>query len=260
MKLIALTDTHLVGDRSRLWGLDPVERLRSVVAEIARWHGDAALALLLGDVADAGEPEAYALAAEALSGLAIPHWALIGNHDDRATLLASALDAPEADGFVQGARDVEGWRLIALDSQRAGETVGELCDRRLDWLDRQLAGCARALLFMHHPPAPIGHAGMDALGLAEPERLADALARRPGVVRHVFCGHVHRPVRGVWRGVPFACLRGTAHQVWNGFASGGGVLGSWEPPSYAVIETDGDDLRMDAHEWLDPSPKFAFEG
>ena len=60
--------------------------------------------LLTGDLADRGEPEAYALLARLLERAGVgPVFAIPGNHDDRAALHA-ALGTPQAGGFLQVTR------------------------------------------------------------------------------------------------------------------------------------------------------------
>ncbi|TGS50191.1 phosphodiesterase, partial [Mesorhizobium sp. M3A.F.Ca.ET.201.01.1.1] len=92
----------------------------------------------------------------------------------------SAFDTPEG-------------RLVFLDSLAQGRVTGELCDKRLAWLDARLAEAAGkpAYLFLHHPPLELGLTILDPLGLEQPQRLLDVLTRR-GNVRYLFFGHVHR--------------------------------------------------------------------
>jgi hypothetical protein len=77
-------------------------------------------------------------------------------------------------------------------------------------------------------------------------------------IRHIFFGHVHRPVSGSWRGVPFSALRGLNHQVWLDFSVSQGIPCSLEPPAYAVILIDADSTIVHLHDFLDPSPKYLY--
>ena len=59
MKLIQLTDLHMVPPGERLWGLEPRARLDAAVAHINAHHGDAEACIVTGDLVDGGTPAAY---------------------------------------------------------------------------------------------------------------------------------------------------------------------------------------------------------
>lgn len=58
MKIIQLSDLHLTGGNTALFGSRPDERLAAAVDSILRDHADAALCLMTGDLADAGDARA----------------------------------------------------------------------------------------------------------------------------------------------------------------------------------------------------------
>ncbi len=68
-------------------------------------------------------------------------------------------------------------------------------------------------LFLHHPPMAMGISPMDRIPLLNAPELAETLAPHRARIRHMFHGHLHRPLGGSWMGIPFTSLRGTAHQV-----------------------------------------------
>ena len=73
-------------------------------------------------------------------------------------------------------------------------------------------------------------------------------------IRHIFLGHVHRPVSGAWQGIPFSALRSTVHQVPLEFATKSKVPYSYEPPAYAVIFLEPEQTLVHFHDYLDESP------
>jgi 3',5'-cyclic-AMP phosphodiesterase len=215
MKFIHLTDLHLVPPPRRLYGLDPNARLRAAIADINANHGDAAFVLITGDLAHHGEPAAYEALKDCLRKLALPCHLVIGNHDDRTAFLRAFPAAPvDEGGFVQGVVELGAGVLVLLDTHEPGTHEGRLCERRLAWLDHTLARERGQPVFlaMHHPPLGLALPAMDALALRQQKELAEVLARH-GNIRHIFFGHVHRPVHGVWRGIPFSTHRGLNHQV-----------------------------------------------
>jgi 3',5'-cyclic AMP phosphodiesterase CpdA len=258
MKFIHLTDLHLVAPGRRLYGLDPHARLRAAITDINANQADAAFVLITGDLAHHGDGAAYDALKAALGGLALPCHLLIGNHDDRAAFLQAFPATPvDEHGFVQGIVATPAGALVTLDTHEPGTHEGRLCERRLDWLDRTLAGLRgqAVLLAMHHPPLPLALPAMDAFALRERRELAEIVAGH-GNVRHVFFGHVHRPLHGTWEGVPFTTQRGLSHQVAMHSGPQRGIPGSHEPPAYAIVLVDTGSLVIHVHDFLDPSPRF----
>ena len=51
----------------------------------------------------------------------------MGNHDDRATFRARLLDQEPSTGTVDRVHEVDGLRIITLDSTVPGEHHGEVC-------------------------------------------------------------------------------------------------------------------------------------
>ena len=59
MKILQVTDTHLVEDGGTIYGIDPVARLEACVAHINAHHADASFCVLSGDLTNEGTPGAY---------------------------------------------------------------------------------------------------------------------------------------------------------------------------------------------------------
>ncbi len=247
MKLVHLTDTHTVRPGRVLHGLDPLRNLEACVASIAERHGDAAFCVLTGDVADHGDPAAYEATQAILSALPMPVHVLPGNHDDRAALIAGFPDVPrDAHGFVQAAFTVDGATFVFLDTlDSPSGSSGAVCERRARWLGERLAeaGTDPVYLFMHHPPFPVGLPGLDCLALVDPRPFEEAV-RGAGNVRHIFFGHVHRPISGQWRGISFSSTFGTSHQIRLDLDYAERLVYTAEPPAYCVVLLDGESVLV----------------
>lgn len=256
MKLIHLTDTHFVRPGERLYGLDPRARLDACIADINRNHGDARLAVITGDLTHYGDRAAFIGLRDALAALTVPVRLLLGNHDTVETFREVFPDAPvDAEGRVQGVEDTEAGRLIFLDTNMAGTHAGWYDQPRLDWLSARLAEAPEGpvYLFMHHPPFALGIASMDRIGLIRPDDFEACIAPHRARIRHIFFGHVHRPVSGSWRGIPFSTLRATNHQVWMDLDAPE-IRVSHEPPAYAVVLLSPDQTIVHTHDFLDAGP------
>ena len=114
------------------------------------------------------------------------------------------------------------------------------------------AGDDPVYLFIHHPPFALGLPALDSMGLADTGPFERAIAHARNL-RHIFFGHVHRPVSGSWRGIPFSALRSTVHQVPLDFETAAPVPYNHESPAYAVILIDDGRTVVHHHCYLDDS-------
>lgn len=258
MKVIQVTDTHLAAPGEKIHDIDPSARLEACVADINAHHADAAMCVVTGDLAHGGKREAYVELRRVLSGLRMPYHLLLGNHDQRDVFRQVFPETPvDEHGFVQRAIDCAAGRLILLDTVADGEKWGAFCAKRGTWLDRHLveAKGGSAYLFMHHPPFETGIPSLDKIRLLDPTILRQVLGRHSNI-RHIFFGHVHRPIVGHWAGIPFSALRGTNHQVALDFTAAAKIPRSHEPPAYAVALFGDDGLVVHFHDYLDRSAYF----
>ena len=254
MKFIHVTDTHLMPRGEMLYDLNPCERLDACVDDINANHLDAEFCVITGDLADKAQPEAYRDLRGCLERLKLPVHLLVGNHDNRDRLRDAFPEIPvDENGFLQTVLPTDAGPFILMDTVEAGKGWGSYCDQRVDWLVRQIdaADGRPVYLFMHHPPFDVGLPCVDRLGLgADGERIADALAPYDNI-RHIFFGHVHRPITGSWRGIPFSTMRGTNHQVAFDFDSVDVVPKSHEQAAYAVVFLTPDQTVVHFHDYLD---------
>lgn len=264
IKFIHLTDTHLVPPKQALWGLDPAWRLRRAIQSINRHHADAKFCVVTGDLTHYGQKEAYIALADELSQLVIPCIHILGNHDLRETY-RSIFDRAvvDANGFVQFVRPVgDLGRCIFLDTNEPGVHHGVFCEKRGDWLRARLSDNPedRLILFMHHPPLHVGLPSMDQYSLLDPSHFNLAIEGYESRIRHIFFGHVHRPICGNWRGISFSTLRGTNHQVALDFNETSLIRGSHEPPQYGVVFLDPERVIVHMHDYLYQGETFMMDG
>ena len=255
-KIVWISDLHVT--TSGMIGQVPcAARLAQAVEQINRWHDDADCCIATGDLVDTGALEEYELLAGIVENLSVPFLPMIGNHDNRANLLAAFPPPGEAMlGYYQYRHDLGDVTLLCLDTHLPGDDAGALDAARLDWLAGELARTAerRVLVFMHHPPGPLGLGLFDDIPLRDHEPLIALLAGAPQVA-HLFFGHVHRPVSGAIGGIPFTALRSTAHQAlpphhlhdWADF------IAHDERPQYGVILPMRDRLIVQALDLEEPA-------
>lgn len=259
LKFVHLTDPHLLSPGCALHGSDPSWRLRRAVTSINNEHSDAAFVVVTGDLTDRGELAAYAALAECLAPLKMSVHLAVGNHDERAAFSTTFPATPTTpEGFVQYAFDAGGVRHIVLDSLETGVGYGVFCERRAAWLVAELTQSASSpvMLYIHHPPCPVGMAAMDRIALRDTRPLREALLPHRERIRHLFFGHLHRPVAGSWLGIPMSTVRGTNHQVALQLGNTPKAIGSHEPPQYAVVLTEDESTVVHLHDFDDVSARF----
>ena len=251
MKIIHVTDTHLLGAKGQLHGLDPLDRFQQCVQSIRRFHADAHCLVMTGDIADRAEVKAYQVFEEEMARTGLDVHCILGNHDARATFLAHFPDAPtDESGFVQSAVETPEGVFLLLDTLLDGSHNGGYCPLRQAWLRDQLQFWKDqpVYLFMHHPPFDLHLPCIDAIGLIEKDAFAEVVASHNNV-RHLFFGHAHRALCGQWNGVSFSSLRGTNHQVKLDFEQRE-IEYSHEDPEYAVVFIDADKIVVHTHNYL----------
>ncbi|WP_396657378.1 phosphodiesterase [Microbacterium sp.] len=217
--LLHISDTHLRAAGSRLFDvIDAAERLGTTlrVIEASGIRPDALV--FTGDLADLGEPDAYAQLRAQVEPLAARIGARIlwvmGNHDDRIAFRRGLFDDAEAAGAdapFDRVDELNGLRVITLDSTVPGQHHGELSDAQLRWLHAELATPAPlgTILAMHHPPVPSVLPLASSVELRDQWRLRGVL--RGSDVRAIIAGHLHYSTFATFAGIPVSVASSTCY-------------------------------------------------
>lgn len=206
-RILHITDTHLAAPPALVSGvLDTAGLLRECVAAIKvalPRIGPVDALLATGDLSDDGSPESYALFRDLVAPLDLPILPIPGNHDLREPMRTCFKDLGifAKAGRLNWVRDVDGLRIVGIDTLIEGSGGGVVDDATLDFLDEALATRGPVLLAMHHPPFASGISFMDEIGLAGIDRLKDVLARSAADIR-IVCGHLHLAATGSVGRVP----------------------------------------------------------
>lgn len=237
--LAQVSDLHLTAGGRLSYGIvDTAAMLRACIDHILALPARPDAAVFTGDLTDSARPEEYAILREQIGRLGMPAYLIPGNHDERAPLRAAFPDhdylrqSPE---FIQYAIDEHPLRLVALDTLVPGEIRGELCARRLAWLEARLAEKPRqpTAILMHHPPFATFIEAMDEHGLSGAEPLAAIVRRHPQVER-ILCGHLHRPIEARFAGTIACTAPSAAHQVALDLSPSAPLGLVMEPPGYRL--------------------------
>jgi 3',5'-cyclic-AMP phosphodiesterase len=243
--LVQLSDPHIVAPgRLLLDRIDTPSFLARSVQGVLDLQPAATAVVVTGDLVDRGNAAEYAHLRDLLAPLPGPVWLMPGNHDDAAALRAAFPDHPELQpqddprlaAHVLWVREVDGLRVVALDTVVPRAAHGSLCAHRLAWLDRTLAQAPAqpTVVAMHHPPFVTGIGHMDGIGLLDgADALAAVLQRHPQVER-VICGHLHRSIVRRFGGTVAMTVPSTAHQIVLDLRTGAPATFRREPPGFAV--------------------------
>jgi 3',5'-cyclic AMP phosphodiesterase CpdA len=212
-----ISDTHLLAGGKLQYGVvDTVQHLQMALDRLSRIDPVPQAIVLTGDLADRGEPEAYAQlrsmiepAAAAMGAQVV--WCM-GNHDDRTAYARSLFGSDPTADVMDRVYEVDGLRIVALDTSVPNYHHGEITDEQHDWLASVLAEPAPlgTILAMHHPPIAIPMLPAAAIiELDGQDRLETALAGTD--VRMILGGHFHYSSYGTFAGIPVSVASATCY-------------------------------------------------
>ncbi len=237
-RIIQITDLHLFADpAAELKGICTRERLERVLGALREELPRAELLIVTGDLAHDERAETYTALRELLADWLPRVRVLPGNHDDRGFMRQVFGDivvrAGERNVFADS---LANWRLIGLDSQIPGAVAGELGAVQLAWLETQLALPQPTLLFLHHPPVPVGSPWLDQIGLTDAAALWQLLARFPQV-KLLCTGHIHQEMTVRHGSVLVLTTPSTAVQFQPETES---LVVDDLPPGYRILQLEDD--------------------
>jgi 3',5'-cyclic AMP phosphodiesterase CpdA len=214
--ILHVSDTHFVADGDLLHeSVDSDANLARLFADFARSGARPEAIVFTGDLADTGRADAYkrlrALVEPAAAAVGAQVIWVMGNHDERGPFRAELLDEEPSTGSIDRVFDVNGLRIIALDSTVPGQHYGELSDEQLTWLAAVLSTPAPdgTLIALHHPPVPSPLGLLALVELRDQDKLAAVIQGTD--VRGVLGGHLHYSTSSTFAGVPVSVASATCY-------------------------------------------------
>lgn len=214
--LLHFSDTHFIGSDGLLYdAVDAEAHLEQILTELERSGAQPEAIIFTGDLADRGDPRAYQKLRDLVEPVAARLGAqliwVMGNHDNRAAFRSELLDQMPSMRPVDRVYNVNGLRVITLDSTVPGYHHGEVSPEQLDWLAEELSVSAPhgTILALHHPPIP------SVLDLAVLVELRDqgSLAEvvQGSDVRTIIAGHLHYSSTATFAGIPVSVASATCY-------------------------------------------------
>lgn len=211
-----LSDPHLLADGARQYGvIDTEAGLERALRRLAAVEPLPQVLVFTGDLADRAQPDAYRRLREIVEPAARELGAEVvwtmGNHDEREPYARGLFGEP-GDRPQDRVHEVDGLRIVALDTSVPGYHHGELTDDQLAWLGDVLATPAPhgTLLAMHHPPVPLPMLRpAELIELRGQDRLAAVVAGTD--VRGILAGHLHFTTWSTFARVPVSVTSATCY-------------------------------------------------
>ncbi|NHI16428.1 metallophosphoesterase [Microbacterium excoecariae] len=204
--IVHISDTHLLAAGARLYDRYDTQTGLERMMRRVELLGSADALVFTGDLTDLGEPDAYAAVERAVRPVAERLGARVvwvaGNHDERPEMRRDLLGLEASEAPITSVTDLDGLRIVALDSTVPGWHHGAIDAEQLAWLTEVLREPAPlgTILALHHPPLPSHLPVFDILELQGQDALAAAIAGSD--VRAILAGHLHYAMSGVFAGVP----------------------------------------------------------
>jgi len=214
-----ISDTHLLAADRKLYGVVEAEaHLIQALAQLEHSDIYPEAIVFTGDLADLGEPDAYRRLKEIVEPVAAKLGSTIiwvmGNHDERPEYSSLLFGTAPSEDPQDRVYDINGLRIISLDTTVPGYHHGALTDAQLHWLAGVLATPAPhgTILALHHPPIPTPLLwAMEMLELQQQDRLAAVLQGTD--VRAILGGHLHYSSHSTFAGIPVSVAAATCYTL-----------------------------------------------
>ena len=231
VRLLQLTDTHLLGRRDALlYGICTYDTLQATLADAEKRYPGHEGILLTGDLVH-DDATGYALIREMFSDSQVPVYCIPGNHDLPDAMRQMLTDSP----FILDTHCIlHNWLVVLLDSTRENHVGGRLGPEQLQHLDVLLQQHPQhhTLICLHHHPIKMQSQWLDEIGLADGQAFHECIQRHQQV-RGVLWGHVHQPLDKIIEGVHYMATPSTCAQFLQHSEE---FTVAVQPPGYRTLE------------------------
>ena len=217
MLLCQISDPHVVEKGTLAYGkVDTPRHLERCVRKVLALPRRPDAVVVTGDLVEHPGPVTYSHFADLIEPLKMPVYLMPGNHDDPEAMWSYFGNTPmfpcEPPHYQYAIEDLP-FRVLMLNSHYDDSELPFFGDRRLRWLDDELARSARpTLIAIHHPPMRTGIGFIDMVGADWYTGIGEVLERHPHVLK-IVCGHGHVDLNGRLGRVPVQMVGAIAHQL-----------------------------------------------
>ncbi|MBB3113988.1 3',5'-cyclic AMP phosphodiesterase CpdA [Paenibacillus phyllosphaerae] len=215
IKFIHLTDTHMNAPQTEghFAPFKLADKVKQVFRHVQQYRHNPSFVIITGDLSHEGNTEDYeyirSVVDEGAALLGVPVYVVLGNHDHRAPFREGFLHEEPSEQAYYYSHNIQGLRLIGLNSQVAGQHHGMIDEEQLQWLRDELSVPAEkgTIVALHHPLLEINGMPSEHV-LSNREALGDVLQGTDVV--GIVAGHVHMHNVGTYKGICSVAATGTA--------------------------------------------------
>jgi 3',5'-cyclic-AMP phosphodiesterase len=251
VRLLQFSDPHLLADPlATLRGVPTLASMQRVLAHAGTRRLNIDALVCTGDIVN-DDPAGYAHFARELTAFGKPVYCVPGNHDDPVRLRAALARPPfQVGGYV----DLDGWRIVLVDSCTPGSAGGRVSVDELEALDTALRGAPHyAMVFVHHHPVSMASRWLDAVGIANADEFFQVLDAYPQL-RAISWGHVHQCFDTRRRGVRLLATPSTCGQF---LPQANEFCVDARPPAYRRLTLQSDGTLDTEVVWVDEAATLA---
>lgn len=197
MKFVQLTDTHVRlnydDENVAMFGKLPngAENVRKILQRVD-WKNTNFI-VIMGDLVHEGASEDYRFLKNLIEEIVPPDKKVIyvlGNHDHKEAFYEGFFDKKEEKPYYY-VENVDGYRLIVLDSAVPEKEAGTVLPEQLEWLAGVLAEPSEkgSMIFVHHPLF-WSDGNVFPMEVTNSKEVMDVLEGSD--VFAIFCGHTHQ--------------------------------------------------------------------
>ena len=207
IRLIQISDCHVPAKNRQTWyGRNPEHSLKNIITHINQYEPDNSLVLATGDLSHDGSVQSYRKLNALFAPLKRKIYPLTGNHDDLTSM--NQYFHRYVSHLV-----LSDWLILMLDTQVSGQEYGLLSEQALRQAKQVLEHHTdnHVLIFMHHPPVPVGSAWIDKINLRNADDLFKLLDNYNNI-KAISFGHVHQAHHIMHNTVSCFSCPSTCHQ------------------------------------------------
>ena len=227
-------------------GTVTADSLQSVLDHYSLADWRAHRVIVTGDIIQDDSPGAYERFRDLLLPLKLRIHCVPGNHDVRDLMKPVCLHPPFSYCAYE---EIDDWLLVGLDSCVEDNAGGAVSADELERLSETVMQSAakHVMVFLHHPPIPMGSRWLDSVGMANGDEVLERL-RSLRRVRALTFGHVHQEYDDEYEGIRILATPSTCRQ----FAPGSDEFAVDDrPPAYRRIELGANGDVATSVIWVD---------
>ena len=186
LQIVQISDIHIGAKGELTFEADGRGQFHSVLATVQNMKPD--ILILTGDLClEDPQRSTYPWIKAQIDPLAIPYFAIAGNHDDSQMLAEVFHPDRIKGGELYYSERIQDHLIVFLDSR-----VAKFSENQWSWLYNTIQDANQTIhIFMHHPPIETGASYLDERHAFKEQSRFKKMMNQIDQQIHVYCGHFH---------------------------------------------------------------------